>query len=149
MKLQLLFVAAAALALAGCRDGSYARAEVTAQQGDTSATLDLYSGVAIDEGAATSAHVELRAHDSDVMTGDLVSADPTVLRIAHTPTDAKRFVFLGVRAGTTRIEVTAGGERVAAVPVTVRAAAPYAEPDAGIPWASPPDAGSASDAAGD
>jgi hypothetical protein len=133
MKRALLLVGLAALGafLGGCKDGSYGSADLSAQQGDMSASLNLNSAVQMNEGSASSIEVNLKAKDGDVFSGTVQSSDPTILQIATTPADTNRYVFLGVKAGATQVTIQGKGKTVASIPATVLAPPAFTLPDAG------------------
>jgi hypothetical protein len=148
----LAFVAFAALFLGGAAcspDRSFAYAQSSDPQGDSSAVVALNasnSRVLLNEGSASSVHVQIVAKDGENISGDLAVSDPTTLLLETTPSDAQRYVFLGVKSGTTSLTITVNGVVVSTVPVTVVAPPVYTPPgwlvgaDAGV--VPPPDAGS-------
>jgi hypothetical protein len=134
------------LALAtACNNNSYASAAVSGQTGDPAAILDFTSGISIPEGSAASAHVDLMSHSNQTLTGgNIQSADTTVLRVVHTATDSSGYVFLGVSAGTTTVNVSVNGQQVQTVSAIVAAPPPSSVPptlDAGVQPVTPLDAG--------
>jgi hypothetical protein len=149
--------ALATLSLGGAAcapDRSFAYAQTSDLQGDSSATVALNASssvVRLDEGSAVSVHVQIVAKDGENISGDLAVADPTTLLLETAPSDAQRYVFLGVKSGTTSLSITVNGNVVSTVPVTVVAPPAYTPPgwlvgaDAGV--VPPPDADS--DAASD
>ena len=135
--------------VAGCRDGSFSTVQVSDQNGDNAALIDFDSDISIPEGSAASAHLELHARDGDTMTPGLESADPTTLLIQQTPGDSKRFVFLGVKSGSTKVHLLANGGEVRTVSAVVVPPPPFGPPDAGPPVGGSPDAGPPADSGGD
>jgi hypothetical protein len=86
----------AALALAACKNHDYyGQANVSDQAGDPRAQLDVNEGVWIPEGSAASAHIDLVGVDGTDYAGNVVSMNPNVLGIFHTPGDPGKYVFLG------------------------------------------------------
>jgi hypothetical protein len=84
------------LALAACTNHDYyGQANVSDQAGDPSAQLDVNVGVWISEGSAASAHIDLVGVGGTAYAGDIVSMNPNVLGIFHTPGDPGKYVFLG------------------------------------------------------
>ena len=104
---------------AACANGNYGSAQVTNQLGDPAAILNLRTGISIPEGSAASANVQLVAVDGDNLSGNLKSLDPSVLLISPSSTSSNVYVFVGVKTGSTTVQIIAGGSEVATVPATV------------------------------
>jgi hypothetical protein len=128
-----------ALAFAGaaCRSNSFRSARVTNQTGDPVAVINLASMISVPEGSAASAHIELISYSDNVLGGgDIQSTDPSILQVVASATDPSGYVFLGVRAGATRVQVTVNGQPVQTVNATVPGPPASSLPptiDAGVP----------------
>jgi hypothetical protein len=84
------------MTLAACTNHDYyGQANVSDRAGDPSAQLDVNVGVWISEGSAASAHIDLVGVGGTAYAGDIVSMNPNVLGIFHTPGDPGKYVFLG------------------------------------------------------
>jgi hypothetical protein len=148
------------LLLPACtHDRSYAYAQATSPEGDPTAIIALgpdASIVSLGEGSAASAHIQLVAKDGELISGSLQVTDPTMLSLQTATSDPQRYVFLGVRPGTTNMTITVNGAVVAAIPATVIAPPPFTPPawltgadDAGSAGTDGGDAGVPGDAASD
>ena len=118
MKRSSLVLFASVVLAAACADGSYGSASIT-QVSDPAARIDFVSWISIPEGDAVSAVIQLTAVDGDSMTASLTSQNPGILNVLAVPGDPATFVFLGVRRGTTTVEVMANGRPATTVHAVV------------------------------
>ena len=95
----LLSLACALAFSAACASGNYGSAQVTQQLGDPAAVINLRTGISIPEGAAASANVQMVAVDGDDLSGNLKSADPSIMLVAPSSTNPNIYVFIGVTTG--------------------------------------------------
>jgi hypothetical protein len=103
----------------GCANGNYGSAQVTQQLGDPAAVINLRTGISIPEGSAASANVQMVAVDGDDLSGNLKSTDPSIMLVAPSSTSANIYVFIGVKTGSTQVQIIANGQQVGTVPATV------------------------------
>jgi hypothetical protein len=111
-------------ALAACTNHDYyGTANVSGQEGDPRAQLDVNVGIWMAQGSAASAHIDLVGVGGTSYQGDVRSEDPTVLSIFHTPGDPGRYVFLGTYAGNgpnhTVVDIYVNGVAVRSTVATV------------------------------
>jgi hypothetical protein len=133
------------LGLVACNgpDRSYAYGQATSIEGDTSAVINLAAhgaSIAIPEGSASSAHVQLIAKDGEKISGYLQVVDPTILSMQTATNDPQRYVFLGLKGGGTALTISVNGVVAATIPATVIPAPAFTPP----PWLTAidtPDAG--------
>jgi hypothetical protein len=89
-------VALSLTSMTACKNHDYyGQANISEQAGDPRAELDVNVGVFIPEGSAASAHIDLVGVNGTAYAGDVVSLNPNVLGIFHTPGDPGKYVFLG------------------------------------------------------
>jgi len=144
MRRWLFGLAVVSALAAGCHDNSYMSASVTNQKGDPAAVIDFKAAISIPEGSAATADIALISHSNKVLSGDIQSGDPTVLRILRLTTDPSGYAFLGSTSGKTSVLVTINGQQVQSVSATVVAPPTSSLPptvDAGIPSVTTPEAG--------
>jgi hypothetical protein len=99
----------AALALAGCKNHDYyGQANLSEQAGDPRALLNVNEGVWIPEGSAASVHIDLVGVGGTDYAGNVVSMNPNVLGIFHTPGDPGKYVFLGTSSTAVGYQGKAG-----------------------------------------
>ena len=93
---------------------------MTNQTGDPAAVVNLASRIFVPEGSAASAHIELISYSDNVLGGgNIQSTDPSILQVVASATDPSGYVFLGVSAGATSVQVTVNGQPVQTVNATV------------------------------
>ncbi len=134
----LSIAGALCVALVGCKNHDYyGQANVSEQAGDP-AMLDVDTGVWIQEGFAASAHIDLVGVNGTPYAGDVVSMNPNVLAIFHTPGDPGKYVFLATSSSAPGYEGKPGyAEVVISIDgVPVRSTMAVVEPppveDAGV-----------------
>ena len=106
-------------ALTSCDNDSFAYAHVDQVTGDPNTSFSM-AKVSVPAGEAIVAHIQLFDHDDDLLSGDLVSDDPTILQIRRTVDDAT-YAFLGIHEGSTTIHLMADGAEVRIIPAVVTA----------------------------
>lgn len=132
MNLRRLAMALAFALTQACSSRGSSSVTASGQLGDPAARIDFTGGITIPEGSAASAHVNVVINGSSVIA-DIDSADPTVLRVVESASDPSGYVFLGVSAGTTSVQVSADGHPVQTVSATV-----LGPPSTSLPPTVPP-----------
>jgi hypothetical protein len=131
MSRRLLGLAVVFALASACSSTGSSSVTASGQLGDPAAMVDFTRGISVPEGSAASVHISVRIDSDQVIAGiDVKSADPTVLRVVRSASDTSEYVFLGVSAGTTSVQVSAGGRPVqtvsASVPVPPSSSLPLA-----------------------
>jgi hypothetical protein len=74
--------------------------------------------IAVEVGGVVTAQITPYDSNGVEMPGDVVSEDATIMKVYHASGDRK-FAFLGVAEGTTRVEIRANGVTVGTITATV------------------------------
>jgi len=124
MRTYLLVATAAVLGAlaAACSNDNYSYADVTMPVGDPAATINFAGSgsITVAEGSAVEAQITLMANNGDQLTGEIVSENANILEVLPVM-DASAYVFMGISAGTTDVEVVVNGREVQTVTATVTA----------------------------
>jgi hypothetical protein len=106
-------LAVVAVATTQCTNHDYyGQANVSQVEGDPRAQLDVNDGVFVPEGSVASAHIDLVGVGGTAYAGDVVSMNPNVLGIFHTPGDPGKYVFLGTSSSALGYEGKPGQAEV-------------------------------------
>lgn len=110
-------VVAVAFALTGCGP-DYDHTEISGQRiGSLGGRVDR-SRIEVPEGMIVTAHIVAYNDDDEVMSTSVRSADPNVVDVREIITEHD-YAFVGMRVGTTDIEIAAGGKTVLVISAVV------------------------------
>ena len=114
-------VVLAALALGAMACGpEYDRTEISAVKGHTTLGGAINSQrLDIPEGLVITAHVVVWNDDNEQMSLGVRSKDPSIIEVAGVVNE-RNYAFVGLKEGTTEIELIADGDLVLTIPATVK-----------------------------